>query len=91
MKYDFLFEVYKITWKYIYFKNKHTSFKLLRHKSYDFKLNDYYSAYQIKTNTIRGNKIPIFIDYCVFFVQLILNYWFLPDIKEIIKKNKDVI
>ena len=40
---------------------------------------------------IRGYKTPCFIDYCVFFVQLILNYWFLPDIKEIIKKNKDVI
>lgn len=49
MKYDFLFEVYKITWKYIYFKNNCTSFKLLKHKSFDFKLNDYYSAYQIKT------------------------------------------
>lgn len=42
-------------------------------------------------DTIRGNKIPIFIDYCVFFVQLILNYWLLTDIKKIIKKNKDVI
>ena len=42
-------------------------------------------------NTIRGNKIPIFIDYCVFFVQLILNYLLLTDIKKIIKKNKDVI
>ena len=49
MKYDFLFEVYKITCKYIYFKNKHTSFKLLKQKSFDFKLNDCYSAYQIKT------------------------------------------
>ena len=42
-------------------------------------------------NTIRGNKIPVFIDYCVYFVQLILNYWLLSDIKKIIKKNKDVI
>ena len=38
-------------------------------------------------DTIRGNKIPVFIDYCVYFVQLILNYWLLSDIKKIIKKK----
>ena len=42
-------------------------------------------------DTIKGQKTPNFIDYCVFFVQLILNYWLLTDIKKIIKKNKDVI
>ena len=42
-------------------------------------------------DTIRGNKIPVFIDYCVFFVQIILNYWLLSVIKKIIKKNKVVI
>lgn len=42
-------------------------------------------------DVIKGNKTPIFIDYCVFFVQLFLNYWLLSDIKKIIKKNKDVI
>lgn len=42
-------------------------------------------------DTIKCDKIPVFIDYCVFFVQIILNYWLLSDIKKIIKKNKDVI
>ena len=42
-------------------------------------------------DTIKSTKTPVFIDYCVFFVQLILNYWLLLDIKKIIKKNKDVI
>ena len=42
-------------------------------------------------DTIKCYKIPVFTDYCVFFVQIILNYWLLSDIKKIIKKNKDVI
>lgn len=42
-------------------------------------------------DTIKGDKIPVFIDYCVLFVQIFLNYWLLSDIKKIIKKNKDVI
>ena len=42
-------------------------------------------------DTIKGNKIHVFIDYCVFFVQIILNYWLLSNIKKIIKKNKDAI
>lgn len=42
-------------------------------------------------DTIIDNKIPWFIDYCVFFVQIILNYWLLSVIKKIIKKNKDAI
>ena len=42
-------------------------------------------------DVIKGNKTPIFTDYCVFFVQIILNYWLLSDIKKIIKKNKDAI
>ena len=36
-------------------------------------------------DTIKSTKTPVFIDYCVFFVQLILNYWLLLDIKKIIR------